>query len=400
MATELNVQKILLDQKTKTYADYYNGKMSYRLHGRSWEKYVRKEFPELENQNTSENIFKDVVDLFAQQVMPQGEGLAGFAKSVVPLLIRGEAVVIVAPDGAVTYPQHYEVLSDGELTVALIYTRSLVKMEDYAIFVYSDGHAELTAKPVPDDLSDPDSDGYQPVETTYGWSLFHFTLTDRGMGASLASLQDRVNHSVLDQTVIAEMYARPFWYLLNTEVPISNPYMPTPEDNRPIKQHDTDGAAGRVFVTNSGGPFGQLTPPTITDMVAYHDSIITKVSQSTGVPEFFLRPGGTVPSGVALKVLSSRFNGRVNSMRNSIKATLVQLAERIGMTKEGDEFDFWPDGNDLLQDSIDLHGISLKQMGYPLSYVATVVTPGIDLDDYTTDGNEPTDDDPFFGEEV
>jgi hypothetical protein len=299
-------------------------------------------------------------------------------------------------------------MSDGRYTVAAIFTRSLEKMEDYVTFAYSNGVTRLYAKAVPKDFSQADKEGYMFVEEQSGNTLFRFALDDKGFGGSLAALQDRVNHSIIDLTVVAEMYARPFWYLLNVELPPTNPYMTQQPSSDALKEQKADGAAGRIFTTSSEGPFGQLTPPTIQDMIGYHDSIIDKVSQATGIPQHYFKPGqGTPPTGVALKVLSKRFNNKVARMRDDLTEEMTRLADLLGVEKEGTEknadgtetpvYEFWSQGDDLLQESLDAHGISLSQMGYPLEYIAEVVTPGVNLDDYLDDGfnqakREPTPD--------
>ena len=388
----IDIRKFLLNRNTQTFNSYYNGKMSYRLHGKSWEAYVAEAFPDLKSQSTSENIFKDVIDLYAQNLVPVPKELRGFSNSLVPLLSRGECPVVVDSSGTPHFPEHYEMVSDGRYTVAAIFTRSMETMEDFVTFLWSDGRGELWAKPMPDDLSPADnSKNYILVEETHGNSLLRFALDDKGFGTALAALQDRVNHSILDQTVIAEMYARPFWYLLNTEIPPTNPYLPkqVASDGSPVlTEQKGSGSAGRVFTTSSEGPFGQLEPPTITDMIAYHDSITNKVSQTTGIPEFFFKPGNQVPSGVALKVLSRRFNNKIARIREDIEPQLEELAQLLGITPaDGDtELKFWPSSDDLLQDALDAHGINLTTMGYPIEYIAEVVTPGVDLDDYRDDG--------------
>ena len=386
-----NLEAYLLAQDSPTYTAYYNGKMSIRLAGKEWKKHVTKSFPDVEAVQTSENIFKDVIDLYISSLMPTPHELRKFSNTLVPLLCRGEAPVLAMPDGTVSFPERYEMISDGDYDAAVIYTRSLRKMQDYATFAFSDGTTRLFAKPVPKDFAPADKLGYKFVEEQNGASLFRFALDDRGMGGSLSALQDRVNHSVLDQTVIAEMYARPFWYLLNTELPVKNPYLPAgmQPDGDMLKEHKTDGTAGRVFTTSSEGPFGQLTPPTLGDMVDYHSSIISKVSQSTGIPEFFFKPGnGQTPSGVALKVLSRRYNNQVSRIRDSIETPLRALATLMGVQPaDGDEeLRLWDTTDDLLQEALDEHGEALFRMGYPLDYIAEVVTPGVNLDDYLDDG--------------
>uniref|UniRef100_A0AAU6R6X8 Portal protein n=1 Tax=Micrococcus phage Olihed TaxID=3092209 RepID=A0AAU6R6X8_9CAUD len=396
MAEMDKLQAFLLTRDTPTFNAYYNGKMSYALHGASWEKYVAEAFPDLKDKQTSENVFKAVIDLYAENLVPMPDELRGFSNCLVPLLSRGEAPVTVLKDGTVSFPEHFEMISDGKFTVAAIFTRSIEKMQDYVTFAYSDGRTVLYTKDTPDDFSAPTKEGYQFDEETTGNELFRFALDDKGFGASMAALQDRVNHSIIDQTVIAEMYARPFWYLLNVDIAPENPYLPAhaqPETDT-LKEQKRSGAAGRIFTTSSEGPFGQLTPPTIGDMIGYHDSIIDKVSQSSGIPQHYFKPGtGTPPTGVALKVLSKRFNNKIARMRDDLTPELERLAQHLGVERtvevEGgeNEFELWNTSDDLLQESLDAHGIALSQMGYPLGYIAEVVTPGVDLDEYETDAD-------------
>lgn len=413
-----SLESHLLLRATPEFPSYYNGKMSYALHGSvKWKEYVANAFAELGQTQTSENVYKAAIDLYAENLVPIPEKLRGFSNVLIPLLSRGECPVVVDPSGAAHFPEHYEMISDGRFTIAAIYTRSLEKMEDYVTFAYSDGRTRLFKKAVPPDLAAASKEGYTFVEEISGNTLFRFALDDKGFGASLAALQDRVNHSIIDQTIVAEMYARPFWYLLNVELPPTNPYLPNQPASEALKEHKTRGAAaGRIFTTSSEGPFGQLEPPTISDMITYHDSIIDKVGQSTGIPGFYFKPGsGTPPTGVALKVLSKRFNNKIARMREDIEPTLKDLADLLGVEKTlevkdkkkskpsteftGDqletpptddqpemEYEFWNTSDDLLQESLDAHGISLSQMGYPLDYIAEVVTPGVDLDDYMDDG--------------
>lgn len=384
----------LLLRATPTFGAYYNGKMSYSLHGKAWEQYVADAFPDMGEQQTSENIFKSVIDLYAENLVPVPKELRGFSNVLVPLLSRGECVVVVDSARTPHFPEHYEMVSDGRFTIAALYTRSLEHMEDYVTFAYSDGRTRLFKKAVPEDLTAASHEGYRFVEETHGNTLFRFALDDKGFGASMAALQDRVNHSIIDQTVIAEMYARPFWFLMNVELPPTNPYLnqSAQPSSDAMAEQKTDGASGRIFTTSSAGPFGQLDPPTIGDMIGYHDSIVDKVSQSSGIPQHYFKPGqGVPPTGVALKVLSKRFNNKIARMREDLEPVLEELSILLGIPKtiivvgEDPEYEFWSTGDDLLQESLDAHGISLSQMGYPLDYIASVVTPGVDLNDYMDD---------------
>lgn len=409
------IEAYLMGKESKTYAAYYNGKMSYALSGAAWGSYVAESFPDLKNQATSENIFKAVIDMYAENLIPVQDELRGMSNVIPPLLMRGECPVVVDSAGTPHFPEHFEMISDGRFTVAALFTRSIEKMEDYVTFAYSDGRTRLFRKPVPDDMTKASREGYTFVEEQVGNNLFRLDLDDKGFGATLAALQDRVNHSIIDQTVVAEMYARPFWYLMNVQLPPKNPYLPATNQlvDEAMEEQKSKGAAGRIFTTSSDGPFGQLEPPSIPDMNAYHDTIIDKVPLITGIPAYYFKPGsGTPPTGVALKVLSKRFNNKIARMREDILPELEALAELLGIEKtkeveadkavddEGNplpddqqpapeyEYEFWSSDDDLLQEALDAHGISLSTMGYPLSYIASVVTPGVDLDDYEEDTEE------------
>lgn len=404
MALEIMTKQeaYLLAKDSKDYTKYYNGKMSYALHGKAWETYVSEAFSELNSQVTSENIFKSVIDLYAENLVPVDEKLRGFSNVLVPLLTRGECPVVVDSGGTPHFPEHFDMISDGKYTLAVMYTRNLETLKDYVTFVNSAGVSRVFSKDVPDDFGPADKMGYQFQAEETGHKLFRFALDDKGFGGTLAALQDRVNHSVIDQTVVAEMYARPFWYLLNVELPPTNPYLPQTSQavEDVLKEHEGTDSAARIFTTSGQGPFGQLTPPTIGDMIAYHDSIIDKVSQSTGIPQHYFKPGqGTPPTGVALKVLTKRFNTKVSRMRDDLRPVLEELAAELNLEKTGTEkdangndikvYELWNTSDDLLQEALDAHGISLSQMGYPLEYIAEVVTPGVDLDDYEEEGATP-----------
>lgn len=384
----IDIPKKLMEQNTPTYMPYYVGKMSYRLHGAAWNKFVRENFDDVTSQVTSENIFKDVIDLYAENLLPVHEEFAGMQDNIVPLLTRGESVAIRTSDGKLVWPERYEVMSDGDYTVAAVFTRSLLKQKEYCTVLDTEGTGNLYERPMEEDGVGNKPD-YKLVSEEPNHTLYHFTIGDKGMGAGLSSLQDRINHSIIDQTIIAEMYARPFWYLLNYNAPPTNPYLPpSAQPSQKTMEEQDAGAAGRIFATSSEGPFGQLEPPTLGDMVSYHESLVHKVSQSWGIPEYYLRPqGGNAPSGTSLRVMSQRFNNRVKNLRAALEPELMRLANDMELrSKDGTELALWEDSNDLLQDSLDAHGLALTQMGMPRDYVAEVVAPGIEMEDYENDG--------------
>lgn len=371
----MDIREYLLKQQTQTYNAWYRGQMSYSLYSESWQKYIQS-MVEKANR-TPENFFKVVIDLYAAAIQPVPEAFQQF--TAVELLNRGESICLVDSQGGVHFPEHYEVVSDGGFAVAAVFMRSLADMQDYCVFAWSDGRQELWAKPVPQNLARADRKGYKKVEESRG-ELIRLALKDHGLGEMLAPLQDRINHSIVDQTLVGEMYARPFWYLLKYQQPVRNPYVDQPElpyaEDSSMKE--ARGQAARIFTTSGEGPFGQLQPPDLGKMMDAHRELIIRMSQTSGVPQFYLNlASGEIPTGVALKQLSSRFNKRVDTMRKAITPQLDIIAGHLGVTE-----DLYSASADIMQDILDQHGLALTQMGYPLDYIASVVTPDVDLRTY------------------
>jgi hypothetical protein len=89
MTEMTSIETHLTTRPQPTFSAYYNGKMSYALHGKAWEQYVADAFPEIGSQTTSENVYKAVIDLYAENLVPVPEELRGFSNVLVPLLSRG-----------------------------------------------------------------------------------------------------------------------------------------------------------------------------------------------------------------------------------------------------------------------------------------------------------------------
>lgn len=381
----INIEKHLLNKRTPSFTDYYRGKIKFKVHGQEWGKFIAKNFPNIENTITSENVFKDSIDAYRDTLIPIPKALSGFKDSLVSLLTKSQAIAVVTRDGQVYFPENFEILDDGTDQIACIFSRSILDQMHYITIIDSRGFMKVWSKAMTEDSIDSGRDtslsGYTLQEETTGNHLFTFSLDDSGMGGHLASLQDRINHSILNQTVVSEMYARPFWYLLNYEAPLRNPYMDS--GRSAVEEISGTQSTGRIMATTSPGPFGQLEPPTIGDMIEYHNSLIQKVSRTTGIPEIYFQPQvGSQVSGRALLVLSKRFNTKVQRIRDQIEPILYDILELLG---EDIEQAMWPSNDDVGQEVIDEHGLMLIQMGYPLEYVSSIVTPGIDLSRYSGD---------------
>jgi len=366
----MDIRQYLLNRETETYNSWYTGRMSYSLYSESWQAYIQDMVQR--DDKTPENFYKAVVDLYAEALRPAPAELAGF--NPVPLLNRGESLCVVDSSGVPRFPERYECVSDGTTTIGAVFTRNLATMQDYCLYAWSDGRLELWGKSVPADFTPATRDGYQFVEESSG-ALFRFSLPDQGLGALLAPLQDRINHSIIDQILVGEMYARPFWYLLKYQKPITNPYLER-EEEPPVSRRRPGSDMPPLFTTSAEGPFGQLSPSDLGALVDQHERLIARMSQVSGVPGFYLNPNsGDVPTGAALRQLSARFGKKVARYRDALEGQLTNLCQFLGVQMD----ELWPEGDDLLQEALDQHGIALTTMGYPFEYIASVVTPGADL---------------------
>ena len=378
-----DIQKRLLDADPQPYYSYYRGVIDESALPPDIRSIARTEYGDTLLGSTSENIFKIVINTYATGLASSRPDLPGFNKALTPLLIRGVAPCVISPSKALTFPENYTYITDGNYTITAIFTRSLSKNTDFVTLIDTEGIAQTLYKPTKNTHSKDFTHDWKPLDTATGYQLHMLALPDTGFGPTLAALQNRINASIITQTRVADMYARPFWYLLNTYQPPDNPHTDNPQ---PTKASSKPGQ--RIFITDSQGPFGQLTPPTLKDVVDFHNTILEKVTQTTGIPPYYFTPGsGTPPTGVALKVISERYRQNIQAMRGTINPTLQNILATIGATPDTDDGDYivWQSADDLTQDALDAHGLALTTMGYPLDYVASQVTPGVDLAAYESD---------------
>jgi len=193
-------------------------------------------------------------------------------------------------------------------------------------------------------------------------------LSSGGIGESLGELQGKINHVSLDETIIAEMYSRPFWYMLNTVLP------PGSKNKDGVEKRHNDGrVSGRILATSSPGPFGKLDPPSLADISAYHASLVRRVSDVTGIPPFFLSlSSGAPPSGRALQIMMSRFITTVSQMRADIDDAITLIASACDPDAPitDDSHHLWPQITDAMQDIQDTHGMAVASMGLPPAVAA------------------------------
>lgn len=339
------------------YSDYYEGNHRYKF---ATEKFLRKYRWVLEN--ARENLCPAVVDSFASKMVIQSwEGAetegndAGMSQvfddlgmDVVVEMTETEALkcadayVLVWPDGNgtdrpwVKLASQSAVMPDYRIPGELRWYADIwIAADGYGrVNVYYDNQVErfqtksklredtdtllrgdlITWPEKPDAyLPYSDDDGSDVIAHTYGrvpavWfpaKARQLNTHGRSILTDVVPLQDMLNKSVADVIVGGEAFAMPLRYLLNWK-PKRRMDPATGTVVTPKLEFDPTQKA--IFGVEGSGPFGQLDPPDVTRLVNLHKEIKAKIAGVVGLPGFNLSPieGGEPPTGVALRVLSTR----------------------------------------------------------------------------------------------
>ena len=164
-----------------------------------------------------------------------------------------------------------------------------------------------------------------------------------GYGKSILTnvipLQDALNKSVANLVVTEESYARPFRYLLNFKPESSNPFIAAGEYMQAAAsvvaataRRKFDPRRQQIFTHDGPGPFGQLDPADLLQLVKVQDAYAVKVGRVAGIPPYYLtQTSGDVPSGQALRVLTARLTARVLRFQRDSTPVLRGLAQLLGI---------------------------------------------------------------------
>lgn len=164
-----------------------------------------------------------------------------------------------------------------------------------------------------------------------------------GYGKSILSnvipLQDALNKSVANLVVTEESYARPFRYLLNFKPESNNPFTAAGEYMQAMASAATtavkrkfDPTRSQIFTHDGPGPFGQLDPADLLQLVKVQDAYAVKVGRVVGIPPYYLtQTSGDVPSGQSLRVLTARLTARVRRFQRDSGPVLRGLAQLLGI---------------------------------------------------------------------
>src|SRR5699024_10503890 len=159
----------------------------------------------------------------------------------------------------------------------------------------------------------------------------------------VVSVQDSINQTLANLLVLAESYSKPFWYLLN--------FRPTNENNpalaaqewqqaihglpslqRDLEEDPFKPGEQQIFTHDGPGPFGQLTPADLSRLTTLLQELKVHAAGVAGVPTYyFTQTSGDVPSGEALKVLTSRLTAGVKSLQRESGPVWRGVAELLGI---------------------------------------------------------------------
>lgn len=141
-------------------------------------------------------------------------------------------------------------------------------------------------------------------------------------------LQDGLNKSVVDMIVNSESVAQPLRYLLNYRAKKTiNPETGEPE----TEKLNANPTVNKFLAVPGDGPIGQLEPPDAKNILQLHEAYANKVTRVTGLPAFYVtQTSGEPPTGVALRVLSTRLTDLVLETMDDFTPRWQEVQELLG----------------------------------------------------------------------
>lgn len=174
-------------------------------------------------------------------------------------------------------------------------------------------------------------------------------------------LQDALNKSVADLIVGGENFAQPLRYLMNYRAKRKiDPDTGTVTEER-IEANPT---VNKILSIPGDGPFGQLDPPDATKLLAVHKAFAEKISGVTGLPAFYVSAlTGEPPTGVALRVMSTRLTNLSTETQNDFGPEWSELMELLGAPGVKP---IWKDPTPIDETEELENAETRKVIGYPL----------------------------------
>ena len=190
-----------------------------------------------------------------------------------------------------------------------------------------------------------------------------------GYGRSILTdaipIQDALNKSVADLIVSSDKFALPLRALMNYDPQrrIDPNTGTVQEEKLVLNESDKD-----IIGVKGPGPLTQLEIPDAQKLIAIQDAYINKMSRVVGIPPTDINPEiGNVPSGTALRILSSR---RTRAIRDYEADNTKAISDALELLGVDDAIPAWQDPAPM-DDSERIANAAVKvgQLGYPLSEV-------------------------------
>jgi hypothetical protein len=201
----------------------------------------------------------------------------------------------------------------------------------------------------------------------------------RSVLEDVVPLQDALNKSVADLIVGGENFAQPLRYLMNYRAKKSI----DPESGEVTTEKiDARPTVNKFLAIPGDGPLGQLDPPDATKLLAVHEAYAIKITRVTGLPaHYVLQTQGEPPTGVALRVLSTRMTNLVSEDMDDFTPRWGRVQELLG---NPDVRPIWKDPapTDTTEDLDNAEarkrlgwgfGENLKELGYDADDIVKIV---------------------------
>lgn len=145
--------------------------------------------------------------------------------------------------------------------------------------------------------------------------------------------QDELNKVAADTLVSSERVALPLRYIMEVAPELLEPKLnPTTGQLEPPKL-PFDEKVNSILALTAKGPAGQFAAPDAASLIKLQEHAESKMFRVTGIPSFYLlRTGGDAPSGISLRILSSRLTSAVKSFTRDNTPTLRGLLQLMGVT--------------------------------------------------------------------
>ena len=145
-------------------------------------------------------------------------------------------------------------------------------------------------------------------------------------------VQDELNKMVADAIVASERIAMPLRYVMDVAPELLQPKLNPKTGRMDPPKLPFDESLNSILALTAKGPAGQFPGPDADKIITLQTHAEQKMARTTGIPIFWLSPtSGDVPSGQALRVLSTRLTSQVEAFQRDSTPAWKGQAELLGM---------------------------------------------------------------------